>query len=87
LTIEISIWNFFTIKTSRSNFASILIILSENDLNTKTKSFDREKDERQKTSSSTSEFINVVKYSFKIFFIFWRMKLILICEYFFKASK
>ncbi len=70
LTIEISIWNFFTIKTSRSNFASIFIFLNKNDSNTKTRSFDKEEDEWQKTSSSTSEFINVVKYSFKVFFIF-----------------
>jgi hypothetical protein len=44
--------------------------LNKNDSNTKTRSFDKEEDEWQKTSSSTSEFINVVKYSFKVFFIF-----------------
>ncbi len=87
LTIEISFWNFFTIKTSLSNFDSIFIFLNENDFYTKTRSFDKKEDERQNTISSTSEFRNVVKYSFNAFFIFWRMKLIFICEYFFKALK
>ncbi len=87
LTIEISFWNFFTIKISRSNFDLIFIFLSENDFHAETRSFDKVENERHDACSSISEFINIVKYSFNAFLILWRMKLASICAYFFKASK
>jgi hypothetical protein len=87
LTIEISFWNFFTIKTSLSNFDSILIFLSENDFHTKTRSFDKKK--RRATEHNFFDFrIQKCRQIFvQRVFYFWSMKLIFICEYFFKASK